>query len=373
MTYLFWFALFTLVYAFFGYPVGIRLAARWFGKQPARDDTMTPSVSILLSVYNEEQVIRQKIENFLALDYPADCIELLVISDGCTDQTEEIVNAFRSEQIRLLIQEARGGKTLALNRGAEEANGDILVFTDANSMFRPDSIRKLVSSFADPSVGLVSGRSVYVDERGGETVGGIYRRYEEWIKESESKIFSIVGADGAIYAIRKDIYEPLKSIFINDLLHPVQVVQKKLRAISAIDAVVVERCDDNDADELQRQIRIMAQSWLVCLNSMESLFLSHCYGYIWQLISHKILRWLTIPLLFILGMSSAFLIASGVVYKTALFSLVLLIGLAWYGSIKTGGVAGVAWSFLVLHWAAIVGVFELLRGRMFITWDPRKS
>ncbi|MDO9583019.1 MAG: glycosyltransferase family 2 protein [Desulfomicrobium sp.] len=372
MTFLFWFSLLALVYAFIGYPLLVRLAAALWGRKTLRDENHTPTVSVLLSVYNEEQVIRQKIENFLQLDYPEDRIELLVISDGCSDQTEEIVRSLASNRVRLLIQEERGGKTLALNRGALEAKGEIFVFTDANSMFRPDSVRKLMAAFADPSVGLVSGRSVYVDAEGNETLGGIYRRYEEWIKEGESRLFSIVGADGAIYALRRDVFEPLKPEFINDLLHPIQVVSKGLKAVSEPWAVVVEAGEDDAEAELKRQTRIMAQSWHVCLRHLGKLIRERRYGFVWQVLSHKILRWLALP--FFMGLGYGAFFGGFDMYSTlSMIGLVIFFAIAWLGSRGADGIAKVVWMFVVLHWAAVLGLCRLAKGEMFIMWDPRNS
>lgn len=372
MSFLFWFSFLALVYAFAGYPLIVRLAAALWGRKTLKDEKYTPTVSVLLSVYNEEQVIRQKIENFLELDYPKDYFELLVISDGCSDQTEEIVRSFASDRVRLLVQEERGGKTLALNRGALEAKGEIFVFTDANSMFRPDSVRKLMAAFVDPAVGLVSGRSVYVDAEGNETLGGIYRRYEEWIKEGESGLFSIVGADGAIYALRRDVFEPLKPEFINDLLHPIQVVFKGLRAVNEPLAVVVESNEDDGDVELKRQTRIMAQSWHVCLHYLKKLMHEKRYGFLWQIISHKILRWLTLPVLVFLGLSSFFGLFE-IIPTLVMIGVVMFIVLAWLGSRERRGIAKVAWMFVVLHWAAVLGLFRLAKGDMFIMWNPRNS
>jgi cellulose synthase/poly-beta-1,6-N-acetylglucosamine synthase-like glycosyltransferase len=372
MTFVFWFSLLALFYAFIGYPVIVRLVATLWGRKILRDENHTPTVSVLLSVYNEEQVIRQKIENFLQLDYPEDRIELLVISDGCSDQTEEIVRSLASNRVRLLIQEERGGKTLALNRGAVEAKGEIFVFTDANSMFRPDSVRKLLAAFADPEVGLVSGRSVYVDAEGNETLGGIYRRYEEWIKEGESRLFSIVGADGAIYALRRDVFEPLKPEFINDLLHPIQVVSKGLKAVSETRAVVVEASEDDGEAELKRQTRIMAQSWHVCLRHLGSLFRKGQYGFLWQVASHKILRWLSLPVFAVLGVAAFFGLFD--FYQTlSMICSFIFVTLAWFGSRGKDGIATIAWMFVVLHWASVLGLYRFCRGETYMIWNPRQG
>jgi cellulose synthase/poly-beta-1,6-N-acetylglucosamine synthase-like glycosyltransferase len=266
-------------------------------------------VSILLSVYNEENVIKEKIQNFLSLDYPPELLEMVIVSDKCIDKTEEIIRSFNSERIKLLIQEKRGGKTLALNRAASVAGGEILIFTDANSMFDKDAVRRLVGRFADPAIGLVSGRSIYLNSLNqNEELGGAYRKYEEMIKEDESKIASIVGADGAIYAMRKSLYDPLPPEYINDLIHPIQVVLKGYRAISEPRAVCREVIDETHSGELRRQTRIMAQSWLIYFSQIGELLKNLKLGYAWELTSHKFLRWLTIPLMIVLFVTTAFMI-----------------------------------------------------------------
>lgn len=374
-------------------------------------DADLPTVSVLLSVFDEEAVIERKILNFLALDYPAERIELCVVSDGCTDATESIVARYAGQRVRLVRQEARGGKTRALNRAAAEARGDVLVFTDANAMFRPDCVRRLAERLADPGVGLVSGVSVYVDASGDTTAGGVYRRYEEWIKSRESDLFSIVGADGAAYAMRRALYTPLAPEYINDLLHPVQVLLAGARAVSEPRAVVEEEVDapvaspgtsrgeassgmqpgpqsrprpqaqpDSQPDtgaEMRRQTRIMAQSWLICLRQLPVLVRRGCWGFVWQMLSHKVLRWATLPLLAVCAVSAVALVPRGMPYALAAAALAGGGLLAWAGARGLGGGRGwggharTAWLFVVLHAAAVNGLYRLLRGQTFVTWTPR--
>ena len=369
MTWVFWCCLSALVYAFAVYPLLLRLGTRRGpGVTPSAD---LPRVSVLLSVYNEERVIQAKIQNFLALDYPADRRELLVVSDASDDGTDDLARGWSGTGVRLLRQQTRGGKTRALNRAAAEATGEILVFTDANSMFRPDCLRALIEPLADPGVGLVSGRSLYVDAAGRETLGGVYRRYEEWIKDGESRLFSIVGADGAVYALRRALFTELRPEYINDLLHPMQVVLRGLRAVSAPDAVVIETGEDDAGAESRRQTRIMAQSWLVCLRHLGVLVRAGKVGFVWQLVSHKLLRWLTLPLM--VGLGAAALVRGGALSVLILAAEAGLAGLAWRGARGGKGPARAAWMFVVLHWAALAGLYRLGRGETYVTWNPRQG
>lgn len=380
MTVLFWTSGLLLFYAFIGYPVMLAIGAflardarrtwEWTSETP--DDAL-PSVSILLSVYNEEAVIERKIVNFLMLDYPEDRIELCIVSDGSTDATDEIIRQCGCPRVRLFRRDDRGGKTRALNFAASQANGELLVFTDANAMFRADCVRRLVERFEEPEVGLVSGVSVYIGADGTETTSGLYRRYEEWLKQHESDLFSIAGADGAVYALRRELYAPLRPEYINDLLHPVQVVLRGLRAVTEPRAVVEEDAvdDDRGGAEMRRQTRIMAQAWLICLRTLPALEREGRWGFIWQIVSHKVLRWLTLPLLILLAVSAFALQGHGTVYALVLTGLAgggLIAGL---GAGGRGGISRVAWLFLVLHAAAVVGLLRIWQGETFVTWNPR--
>ncbi|WP_353117832.1 glycosyltransferase family 2 protein [Nitratidesulfovibrio sp.] len=392
---LFWSSFFLLAYAFAGYPallaLGTRIARRQ-GPAPGRASSAPtpsttarpdvaplaahaadlPTVSILLSVYNEETVIAHKIANFHALEYPHDRMELCIVSDGSTDETDAIVQACGSPRVGLLRQERRGGKTLALNRAAQAATGDILVFTDANAMFRIDCVRMLVQRLADADIGLVSGISVYTDAHGAATAGGIYRRYEEWMKTRESDLFSIVGADGAAYALRRGLYAPLRPEYINDLIHPVQVVLQGRRAVSEPRAVVHEETDEgNGTAQMRRQTRIMAQSWLIFLRCLPDLVRAGQWGFVWQLASHKVLRWLALPLLAVLTVSALALAGEGAWYVLVLAGIAAGAVLAVLGARGQVGLPRTAWLFVVLHAAAVVGLFRLLRGETFVTWNPR--
>jgi len=370
--FIFWASLLILAYTFVGYPLLLNLIAVFFRKVKKIDINFSPKVSIVLAVYNEEQVIKGKIENFLDIDYPFDNIELIIISDCCDDKTEEIIRFYENSRIKLLIQSERAGKTSALNRGVVEANGEIIVFTDANSMFNKNAINKIVRHFSDRQIGLVSGRSIYSDpENKFEEIGGTYRKYEEMIKRKESFIGSIAGADGAIYALRRDLYSFLPPQYINDLIHPIQVVLKGFRAISDPEVLCRETVDDRHTNELDRQTRIMAQSWLILLSHFKSLLFGNQYLYLLVLISHKLLRWLTVLFLLLLLLATVLLLSTGVFYKGAFYAQLFFYSTALAGIRIEKGILKVPYLFLQLHYAAILGLVRLLSGNQFIIWNPR--
>jgi cellulose synthase/poly-beta-1,6-N-acetylglucosamine synthase-like glycosyltransferase len=370
---IFWIAFSILIYVFVGYPLGIRMFASLAGNGTGHDESFLPTVSIILSVFNEEEVIEEKIANFLALDYPADMLEIVIVSDCCSDRTEELIRRHESERIRLLVQTDRSGKTRNLNRGVEEARGEILVFTDANAMFDRDAIKNMVRHFADPAVGLVSGKSIYRDASGAVTSGGAYRRYEDFIKEAESRVGGIIGADGAIYAIRRTYYTPLPSQYINDFIHTIQVVLAGGVAISDDMAICREEVVETGSGELRRQTRIMAQSWLIFLSQFGLLLKGGKLLYLWQFVSHKFLRWLTLPLMVLLFVASWALVTEALFYQAVFVCLLIFMMSVLVGCRAKGGFVRVPYLFTLLHYAALVGLFKFLTGNIYTTWNPRNN
>lgn len=374
MIFIFWLCGALLFYTFIGYPFLLSFLAVLKPKVHTIDEEYLPSVSIVLSVYNEEDVICEKIENFFAIDYPEDRIEFVIVSDQCDDRTEEIIESLKNNRIKLLIQENRSGKTLNLNRGVCEANGEIVVFTDANSMFDQAAVKKMVRHFADPEVGLVSGRSIYLDSKAdNEELGGFYREYEEFIKKYESATSSIVGADGAIYALRKDIYEPLEPKYINDFIHTIQSVLNGYRAISEPAAICREVVDENYEDELGRQTRMMAQSWLVFFTHIGELLRRQRYFYVFEFCSHKLLRWLVFPLMILLLVANVFLVFVSTSYLIPLSLQVLFYVLTVKGRHAKSGLLRVPFFFVLVHYASLLGLYRLFTGNTYTTWNPRND
>lgn len=372
--------LFTLGYTFFGYPLLLALCAgaasrrsRPAGTACEKTDAGQPlSVSVLLSVYNEEAVINRKIDNFLALAYPEDSISLFIVSDGSSDATDRIIAERALPRVTLIRQKSRKGKTAALNLAAGMAGGDILLFTDADAMLRPDSVERLLRPFADPDTGLAGGRSLYLDDAERETAGSLYRRYEEWIKEREGRLFGIAGADGALYALRRDLYSPLPLDCINDLYHPVQVVLAGKKAVAVPEALALEPADNGHgyASAFARQTRIMAQAWLIFLRACPDLIRARRWGFLWQMFSHKILRWLAMPLL-VLAIPAAL----GATAAPATATLTGLAGLTLAAALGAMGRGGrccrAAGLFILQSVAALAGLFRLALGERYVTWSPR--
>lgn len=366
----FWLSALVVGYAFAGYPLTLILLVKFFGKREmSRPVAYWPTVSIVVSAYNEEAVLPDKIRNFEALAYPPERMEMLIVSDGSTDATADIVRAWGNPRVRLLEQPHNLGKTRALNRAAAESSGDILIFTDANSMFDAKAVSRLAERFADPEVGLVSGHSRY---ESGQSGSGGYRRYEDALKALESRLWGIVGADGAIYAMRRTLYVPLEPQFINDFLHPVEVVLRGYRAVQEPEAVCTEPFSVG-VDEMARQTRIMTQSWIVILASIPALVMAGKLGFLWQLFMHKLLRWLSLPLLLACLLANVSLLGQWWLYDAAFAIQAGFYLSATLFRLRGRGFGSLAYGFIVLHLAPIVGLGKYVRGERYLLWKPRNS
>ncbi len=380
MTALLCFFAFLLIYPLVIYPFCLMLLQRIKEKNSAHipptpaylAHEICPSISILLSVFNEETIIKEKLENFLALDYPKEKLELLIVSDQSSDTTEAIIAQYMEKpenqgRIRLLCQETRGGKTKALNRAALEAQGEILFFTDADSMLHEDALYRIAAPFNHTRVGLVSGRSIYRDEQGKESTGSLYRRYEEWLKEYEGKLYGIAGADGAIYAMRKELYQELPQNIINDLVHPIQVILAGHEALAEPRALVSEPAED-DSNAFARQTRIMAQSWHVFFTYRHALRQEKHWGFLWQFFTHKILRWLALIWLALFTLTAIF--TNSILANLGLAGVIALLICAALGE-KAKVLGRICRLFLLQSAAGVYGLIRLWQGDTFTTWNPK--
>src|SRR5262245_5410690 len=283
-------------YTYLGYPVAVWCLARLFGQKheaDGGDPQNVPSVSLLIAAYNEEAEIGMRLDNALAMDYPADRLEIVVASDGSFDATASIVRRYAGRGVRLLDYQQRRGKAAVLNSAFAELNGDIVVLSDANTHFGPDAMRRLTSWFRDPQVGVVCGRLILSDPETGHNVDGLYWKYETFLKKNESRLGALLGANGAIYALRRGLYPGIpEGTIVDDFVIPLQA---KLRSGCSIvydsQATAHEETPRAIGAEFQRRSRIGAGNF----QSLGLLWrlLDPRHGWIaFTFFSHKILRWL---------------------------------------------------------------------------------
>ena len=245
-----------LVYIYFGYPFFLFILSKCTKNTKITKAKIRPSVSLIISCFNEEKVIRDKLENSLSLHYPKQKLQIVVVSDASSDKTENIVREYASQGIKLIRQKERLGKTAGLNLAVSQTTSEIIVFSDANAIYDRNAVIKLVENFADEDVGYVVGHAKYLKRNNSAARSeNTYWRYETFIKNMESKLHSIVGGDGAIYAIRRQLYEPLQHTDINDFVNPLQIILKGYRGVFEPEAICWEETSGSFRKEFNRKIR----------------------------------------------------------------------------------------------------------------------
>jgi glycosyltransferase involved in cell wall biosynthesis len=374
------------VYVYFGYPAILWLLTRNIQPKPAPVNVGTengsiPTVTLVISCYNEAAVIEEKLNNAKALDYPTDKLNIVVVSDGSDDGTDEKVKAFGNPRIKLIRQEGRLGKTMGINLAMEQIHSQITVFSDANAMYAPDAISRLAENFDDPKVGYAVGAALYTDADSGASANNenLYWRYELAIKEMESKLHSVVGGDGAIYAIRTELWEPLQPQDINDFVNPLQIIAKGYRGLFDPKARCFEETAGDFGREIARKERIVNRSirGLMRVRSVMNPKKSGVFAF--EVISHKLLRWL-IPLFLAVGVLGSVILALagyGLFQLVTLGSLILL-ALALKGHLTTDKNSLPAWVstpyyFVMVNGYAVRGIVKAMQGQTQVTWNSARS
>jgi cellulose synthase/poly-beta-1,6-N-acetylglucosamine synthase-like glycosyltransferase len=364
-------------YVLVGYPQLLRLIVRVRGPRPIRKADITPSVSLVVSAFNEADVIAAKLDNVLALDYPRDLLQVVVISDASDDGTDAIVATYADRGVVLRRQVERRGKTAGLNAIVPTLAGDIVVFSDANAMYQPDAIRMLVRNFADPQVGCVTGEARYEGDADGvaDEGEGAYWNYEMQIKRLETAVGSSVGGDGAIYAIRKPLWNTLPEDGINDFLNPLQIVAAGWRGVYEPEAICYEEAAGDTSKEYRRRVRIISRSWRAVWLAADVLKPWKVGFFALSVFSHKVLRWFSGLFLF-----------GAVVASIGLLLPLLLGARPWVWAVLAVTVLGamalpasrhvlqIAWYFGVLNLASLVGLVKGSLGSTSGVWStPRQA
>ena len=366
-------------YVYFGYPLLLAILSRIFPR-PVSVGTDEPSICLIIAAYNEEKILSRKIEKALQLVYPRDRLQILVVSDGSADQTDELVKGYAPAGVRL-VAIPRSGKVVALNRAAAEADADILVFSDANAMLKQDALQKLAQNFSDSTVGGVCGNLKHGShERGTLTTSGesLYWKYDKWVKQQESRIGSIVGADGSLFGVRKCLFSPIANpAQADDFAISVQVVLQGARLVFETGAVAFEAPPSSSRQEFFRKARIANRSMRSILEIPQAMNPFRYGIFSLQLISHKVLRYL-VPV-FLIGalLANLLLIAESSLYWLSLGPQLFFYTLALAGLLlaqeersKSVLVYG-PFYFCLANLAALSGLISVIRGDRIVFWQPR--
>lgn len=335
---LFWLSAGLLVYTHLGYPLVLWALTRLhrfqtfpsYGEEKSGNDAAElPAVSLIVPAYDEEEVIAAKVANALALDYPRDRLQVVVASDGSSDATAERARAAGAD---LVLELPPGGKVAALNAAAEQATGEILAFSDANSVWAPDALRRLVAPFADPEVGYVCGQVRFLDPGGGN-LEGAYWRYEMAVREMESALAGVTAGNGAIYAVRRDAYLPLAPSGSHDLSFPFAFAKRGLRSLYAPAARAEEKMVPTLEGEFARKRRMMVGLWDIVVG--EGMVSPRGYPplFAFEIVSHRLLRYLS-PLLHLVALvANALLLDDGWLYVLTFALQLALIAAALLGRV----------------------------------------
>ena len=365
-----------LFYTYAGYPLLLALIST-LRPQRVRRGTLEPTVTLIITAYNEERALAAKLENSLALDYPRELTEIIVASDCSTDRTDEIARDFSARGVRLRRQSERLGKTAAQNAAVERAHGEIIIFSDATSHYQPDVIRTLMPNFADSKVGCVAGRLVYVDPADSRVGRGTrsYWSYETFLKKHESQAGSLIGASGCLYAVRRSAYVPLYHEACSDFIIATKMVEQGLRAVYEPNAVCTEHTNRRSGAELKMRVRVIAQTFadLWRHRSMLNPFRSGFYGV--QLLSHKVMRYLVPFFLMAIFAGSAVLVPNSFFYRmlfVAQLSCYACALLAWM--LERAGIhnrlLALPQYFVLANVASVIAFYQFLRGERYAHWEP---
>jgi poly-beta-1,6-N-acetyl-D-glucosamine synthase len=378
----FWLLVGVVFYTYAGYPIALWAVSHILTK-PVMKKAIQPSVTIVLAAFNEAKFMEQKLKNLLELHYSKDRLEILIGSDGASDETDRIVGQFQSEKIRFFRFVKNLGKAHVLNALVHEAQGDILVMTDTRQRFDPDAIQMLVRNFADPKVGCVSGELHFEAGSATRTSSGMgsYWNYEKFLRRKESDIGSMLGATGAIYAIRRNLYPTVPpGTLVDDMFIPLAIIQKGHRAVFEPQAKAYDQPSEEGAQEFKRKVRTLAGNYQIFSNFPELLIPGKSPIGL-QLVSHKLLR-LLIPFclmgIFVINLALAknpmFLIFLQIQIAFYAFSLLEAIHERWMsrrnrkGSRRLG-IGYLPYTFCLLNYSALVGLYGYVTGRQKSNWE----
>ncbi|MDH3689322.1 MAG: glycosyltransferase family 2 protein [Gammaproteobacteria bacterium] len=377
MAIVFWAFLALTLYTYVGYGLLIWLLSRVRPK-PIKKAEITPSVSIVIAAYNEEKCIAEKLDNVLSLNYPEGRLEIIVGSDASDDATDSIVRSYASRGVSLVRLEGRQGKTAVQNRCAEVSRGEILVFTDATTRLRRDSIRMLMRNFADESVGCVGGKLIYRNKGSSQIgAGGVgYWSYEVLMKRWESAANSSIGVSGCFYAVRSRLYRAIETNLISDFVIALDTFKNGYRVAYEEGAVCEEDVLDDGADELAMRVRVALRTYSA-LRARQALLNPFKFGlFSVQLISHKMFRYSVGLFLITLLISNLFLLS------TPFYQFFLFLQAGFYGSAFVGhlcyrgpnkqGILAIPHYFVLVNMAALIALAKFCRGETMIVWAPQR-
>ncbi len=381
MVFFFWLMVFVIFYTYVGYPVLLWIGAG-MGKKQVQANAFQPSVTVLVAAYNEEEVIEEKIRNTLSLDYPAGLLKVVVIADGSADATVEKVKQF--PDVTLLFEAARKGKAAAINRAMPFISSDIVVLTDANTFLDHGTIRELASYFADDSIGGVAGVKKVIEVKQDGEVGtgeGLYWKYESMLKSLEAQFYTVVGAAGELFALRRSDFVPISEAALTDDFYlSLSINLRNKRIAYASKAVATETPSATYGDEWKRKVRIAAGGFQSLILFKEAFNISKYPRLAFQFFSHRAMRWVACApaflFLFLINLV-LYVQGAGLFYEYTLWMQVILYACALMGGLlpapfQSFPIFSIPYYFVFMHAAMLGGAYRFFTGKQTVLWEKAR-
>lgn len=373
MIFIFWIFIFLVFFAYFGYPLSLALLSFFRSKNVTRSQIL-PSMTLIVTVHNEQKRIREKLENTLAIEYPRELLQILIASDGSTDETNNIVSEYASQGVELFEVKNRGGKENAQKEAVAVARGDIIAFSDASTTIATDGLRFMAANFADPSIGCVSSVDRIIGLDGKPCGEGFYVRYEMWLRGLESQVNSLVGLSGSFFAARREVCADFSAEMQSDFRTVLNSMKLGLRGISDQSVVGFYQDISDNKKEFDRKVRTVLRGQTVYFKNLE--FLNPIrYGlFAYQFFCHKLLRWMVPLFLLIALFTNLLLVGDSVLYLLMFISQSVFYAVAFGGWCSSAEPAHpllkIPLYFMTVNAAILVAWYRYLTGNRMVMWAP---
>ncbi|TYS85268.1 glycosyltransferase family 2 protein [Rossellomorea aquimaris] len=370
---IFWLLIILSVYIYAGYPILLKLISGVVKKDQITDTGYEPKVTLFIAAYNEEKVIAEKVQNSVDLDYPQDKLEIIVVSDDSSDRTNDIVNEFVAKypNVKLNVVKGRKGKTAALNKSVPLATGEVLVFSDANSLYNKDAVHHLVKHFKDEEIGGVCGE-LRLTNPTNSSIGeseGAYWKYEKLLKMLETATGTTIVANGSIYALRKELFKEMNPNVGDDMQNPLIIINQQKRFVYEPNAITMEETSPKSSEEFGRKVRIVTRSFTGIMSYKHVLNPFRNFDFFYKYMSHKFLRWLVPYYMIAVFIINLFLL------DQPLYQVMFGLQLAFYilallGKVTSNKITYIPYYFCLVNYAAFLGTLRAISGKRQATWTP---
>ncbi len=368
-------AIFLVIWAYLGYFVLLKILSYMIQKNVNKKEFF-PFVSVIITAYNEEKRIQQKLDSTLRTVYPKDKMEIIVASDGSTDKTDEIVKSYQNKGVILISFPERHGKHFCQGKAVEKSSGEIIILSDATTFLKENAISIIVSNFADPKIGVVSGTDIIANENNESQGEGLYVRYEMVLRALESKVGSLIGASGSFYATRHSLCAEWHDDMSSDFYLPIVAYKNGYRTVSDDDAIGYYNIIEDDKKEFKRKVRTVVHGIDVLMH-FKYILNPLKYGfYSIQMLSHKLARWLVPFALIVAFIANTYLLHRGSIYRAIFLCQIIFYGIAFLAfaikRLRENKLFKIPYFFVMANYSILVAWFEYFKGERYITWQSTK-